>query len=153
MFGLTTQPWRTEKQKPERKTIFISNWSHCRQGRWATVRLIITGIYLPSVIRHELIAGIRNGPNGAQKICPLFYFLTDFMIQVFSIYNSNAYLQKICQHDKVCLKYENSSHTPALRPSHTFCHALAFAAVGAGSRSVWSKRVKKNPLPNYPPGK
>lgn len=50
---------------------------------------------------------------------PLFYFLTDFTIQVFSIYNSNAYLQKTCQHDKVLLKYENSSHAPALRLSHT----------------------------------
>lgn len=54
-----------------------------------------------------------------RKVCPLFYFLTDFMIQVFSIYNSNAYLQKNRQNDKVLLKYENSSHAPALRPSHT----------------------------------
>lgn len=143
VFDLTAQPWQTGKRKTERKIIFISNWSHCWQGHWAAVRLIFRGIYLPSVIHHELIGGIRKGPNGAQKICPLFYFLTDFMIQVFSIYKSNAYLQKICQHDKVRLKYENSSHAPALRPSHVFCHALAFAAVGAGSRSVWSKGVKK----------
>lgn len=53
-----------------------------------------------------------------RKACPLFYFLTVFMIQVFSIYNSNAYLQKNCQHDKVLLQYENPSHAPALRPSH-----------------------------------
>lgn len=55
-----------------------------------------------------------------RKACPLFYFLTDLTIQVFSIYNPNAYLQKISQHDRVLLKYEkNSSHAPALTTSHT----------------------------------
>lgn len=30
-----------------------------------------------------------------RKMRSLFYFLADFMVQVFSIYNSNAYLQKL----------------------------------------------------------
>lgn len=105
-----------------------------------------------------------------RKACPLFYFLTDLTIQVFSIYNSNAYLQKICQHDRVLLKYENSSHAPALTTSHTHilscisfcCNWSRVQAAGLQLRQVceanvitclFKKKAKKESLPKYPPSK
>lgn len=95
------RPWQIQNQKREGNTVFKQQLKPLRRGRYAIVCwMIFTEVYLSLVICHELIRGVTNGFMKHRKIRPLFYFLADFMIQVFSIYNSNAYLQKLASMTK-----------------------------------------------------
>jgi len=119
--------------------------------------MIFTEVYLSLVICHELIRGVTNDFMKHRKIRPLFYFLADFMIQVFSIYNSNAYLQKLASMTKFSCSMKIQVMLQLWDCHMCFCH-ISFCGIRIKSRllgrscivseklmwlPVWSRRKKR----------